>query len=311
MPGLTMEERWIKPKCTCCSPSTKLGWFAAAACLPRCASTASVPTCSCGQLGGRDLLDPVVMEEVFAELGERYSWGTVRNLLAQVRAPLAYAHRRGVIPLDPTYDVFIGPPPPREPKVLSNAHLRDILANARNEDDVLRLHLLMFTGCRQFEVAALRWEAVNLVSRQMRIMGKAAKLRTVPIHPALGELLVARHAVLGDRVVKYVHPEWLRRVAGRGVGFHDFRRTFATTLRKNGVQPSVLDKIMGWAARDIMGRFYDHVAAEGDGDGDPPRLRRRPDLRQEAAHAGSPGTLLSSRRWCFQRRLPPPRRVSR
>jgi len=40
------------------------------------------------------------------------------------------------------------------------------------------------------------------------------------------------------------------------VGFHHFRKTTATSLRRNGVDPGVIDAILGWAARNVQDRYY-------------------------------------------------------
>jgi integrase len=41
---------------------------------------------------------------------------------------------------------------------------------------------------------------------------------------------------------------------------HDYRRTVATSLRRNGVDTGVIDRIMGWAPRSVFRRYYDNVA---------------------------------------------------
>jgi integrase len=45
-------------------------------------------------------------------------------------------------------------------------------------------------------------------------------------------------------------------------GFHDFRRTVASSLDANGVEEGLINEIMGWARRGIFARYYRNVAPE-------------------------------------------------
>lgn len=204
-------------------------------------------------------VEPWQVEDFFANLD--LAWTTRSQTLTYVRAAYVYAMRRGRVSADPTYDVDLGRRPDSDPVVIPTAELREIKAACRNSDDDLLFHLFAYTGMRRFEVAKLGWEDVNLNTGMMRVVGKADKLRRVPIHPALGERLAARRYHLGQPIVRWVHLDHLAYIAP-GRGFHDFRRTAATSLRRNGAQPPVIDRIFGWAPRGIRERYYDHVAEE-------------------------------------------------
>jgi len=206
-----------------------------------------------------ETVEPVEVEDFFHQLDLGYY--SRRSILQQVRSAYLYAHRRGRINRDPTYDVDLGRRPETEPVVIPNQELREIKAACRNQDDYLLFHLLAYTGMRRVEVANLRWEDTNLKTGMLRVVGKNKKLRHPPIHPALGEVLAARRYHLGQPVIRWVHWKRLAYFAPDR-GFHDFRRTAATSLRRNGVQPQVIDRIFGWAPRGMLGRYYDHIAED-------------------------------------------------
>ena len=206
-----------------------------------------------------ETVEPVEVEDFFHQLSLAYN--TRKSILQQVRSAYLYAHRRGRINLDPTYDVDLGRAPSKEPVVIPNEELREIKAACRNEDDNCLFHLLAYTLMRRTEIAKLRWEMVNQKTGIISVteeIAKNGKPRRVPIHPALGEVLADRRYHLGQPVIKWVWWEHLHRFAP-GRGFHDFRRSGATSLRKNKVDREVIDKIGGWSPKDIFERYYNHT----------------------------------------------------
>jgi integrase len=106
---------------------------------------------------------------------------------------------------------------------------------------------------RRMEIATLRWDdgdesgsVVKLPDQSIRVLGKGNKLRTVPIHPVLQECLLwagpdpgkwvvpsdGKKGVAMDTIqamTKRMHPVYTP---------HDYRRTVATSLRRNGVSES-------------------------------------------------------------------------
>ena len=209
-----------------------------------------------------DTVSPIEVEDFFAQLDLAYN--TRKSILQQIRSAYLYAHRRGRINQDPTYDVDLGRAPEKDPEWIPNEELRQIKAACRNDDDDCLFHLLAYTGMRQAEIAGLRWEMVNLKTGWIRVeeeIAKNGKFRKIPLHPALGEVLADRRYHLGQPVIRWVFYERLQKIAP-GRGFHVFRKTAATSLRKNHVQREVIDKIFGWAPRGMLGRYYDHIAEE-------------------------------------------------
>jgi len=195
--------------------------------------------------------------------------------LKMIRAAYAYGVQRGTLRQNPAIDVEIEAAEWREPRVIATPVLRDIRGGIQLTRDWIFFHLLAYTGMRRHEIATLRWDdgdeggsVVKLADQSIRVLGKGNKPRTVPIHPVLQECLLfhqgepGRWVVPSDgkkgvavdtiqAMVKRLHPVYTP---------HDYRRTVATSLRRNGVDESVRNRIMGWGPKDIFMRHYDHVA---------------------------------------------------
>jgi integrase len=215
-------------------------------------------------------------EEYFDELLERQAVSTVRRHLAYVRAAYRYAVRHELVERDPTADVRLPRLPDHDPATYSNEQLQQIHAAIRNEREQLVFFLFAFAGLRLGEVAGLEWQQVEFDHWQIRLAGKGGKLRLVPLHPAVTELLREqrprsgrREQVLGtingQRLAANTLGRSVRAVVDRaGVEVaqpsHAFRRTVATVMYENGVRARVIERIMGWAPRQMYERHYLRVA---------------------------------------------------
>jgi integrase len=194
--------------------------------------------------------------------------------LRYIQAAFNYGVRRGTVRLNPALDIEVEQPADKEPRIISNAVLREIRDSIRCERDWIFFHLLTYTGMRRSEVRGLRWDdagegsVLRLEEQTIRVIGKGGKLRLVPIHPALGEELAksrrepGRFVVPSDgangvaletiqAMVKRLHPVFTP---------HDYRRTVATSLARNGAPERIIDKIMGWSERSVRDRYYVNVA---------------------------------------------------
>lgn len=201
--------------------------------------------------------------------------------LRYIRAAYNYAIQRGLIRQNPALDIEIELGPDKEPRIIPGWCLRAIKDRALYEHEWLLYHLLTYTGMRRNEVRNLTWQngrddtsAVKLEEQTIRVIGKGGKLRLVPIHPALGEALaeaqkgklyVPGGAVVTARAGKPVAEDTMQSMTKRLSTLytpHDYRRTVATSLARNGVEDRIIDKIMGWAPPTVRGRYYVNVANE-------------------------------------------------
>ena len=215
-------------------------------------------------------------EEYFDELLERQAVSTVRRRLAYVWAAYRYGVRHKLVERDPTADVRLPRLPDHDPATYSNEQLRQIHAAVRNEREELVFFLFAFAGLRLGEVAGLEWRQVEFDRWQLRLAGKGGKLRLVPLHPAVTELLREQRPRTGGRewVLGTINGQPLsantlggsvRAIVDRaGVEVaqpsHAFRRTVATVMYENGVRARVIERIMGWAPRQMYERHYLRVA---------------------------------------------------
>ena len=215
----------------------------------------------------------------FAEMLDDAAVSTVRRHVAIVRAAYRYGARHGLVSHDPTADVRLPRLPDREPETYSNEDLRAIYAAIRSEREEVVFFLLAFAGLRLSEAAALSWREVDFKRGQLKLVGKGGKLRLVPLHPVLAQVLREHeqrarpgqaHVVgtIHDR--RLAHRTWIETVGSlvrraeveiEGPS-HAFRRTVATVMHEQGVRTAVIDRIMGWAPRTVRERHYVRIAPQ-------------------------------------------------
>jgi integrase len=149
-------------------------------------------------------------------------------------------------------------------RFFTNAELRSILAACVTEREYLATTILILSGLRIHELAALRWERAtgsdrrgdaiqlpwaDLTDQVLNVLGKGEQPRRVPIHAILMPLLAnaRRHTespyVLGNLSggplwtsgILHIINRPMRRVGlkANGVGGHAYRRAFNDTLRRN------------------------------------------------------------------------------
>lgn len=192
-----------------------------------------------------------------------------------VRAAYNYGILSGRLQHNPALDLSIPEEEGGEPRIISGEELRAIRAGIIHERDWVFFHLLAYTGMRRGEIRSLVWDdgrekgsVVRLETATLRVLGKGRKTRYVPIHPALGEVLSEHRREAGEYVVHSTGKhgvaidtiqEMSRRLSDKYTP-HDYRRTVSTSLRRNGVDGGVIDRIMGWAPKSVFRRYYDNVA---------------------------------------------------
>lgn len=185
---------------------------------------------------------------------------TVHADLCVVRSFCQFLIRHGLLTADPTQYVDFPRPKQTAPRALKRDQLRQLMiaiemprmpGEQAHTGDRNRLGVILFlyTGLRLSEVAALRWEDVELEARTIIVRdGKGGKARVVPIHPRLfvelstiadrGELraLIGHPrtgAPMHPKTVAEIFTRWLR-ARGLTITAHQLRHTFATELLRAG-----------------------------------------------------------------------------
>ncbi|MDE2291241.1 MAG: tyrosine recombinase [Elusimicrobia bacterium] len=243
-------------------------------------------------LGERDPLkaDPALLDDfLWREKSEKsLSPASLFRRMESLRAFYRFQAAEERVADDPTRDFRAPRLPRRLPDALSEAEMRTLLSAP---DDgafhALRaktlLELLYATGIRASEALALKPEYVNLSEGWVRVMGKGAKERLVPMHERAARLLARylaeRERRFGDRahapqVFLGRGGKALSRVQlwrdlaalakraglGRAVHPHLFRHTFATHLIRGGADARSVQEMLGHASLQTT-QIYTHLDA--------------------------------------------------
>lgn len=213
-------------------------------------------------------LSEVDVEEYVAWMTGTLAVTTAHRETGYVKAAYRYAARRGGVEKSPAVHVEAPKLPEKEPEVFSNAQLRAMRAALRNDEERKIFYGLAYTGLRRHELAQLSWEDLDPELGYVLVHGKGGKLRRVPLHPRLVEVLEPLRGGAGDpiaggstRTLNRRLDTLLRRagVDGGNRPAHRFRKTVATSLTEEGVSPDVIDKILGWAPSSIRSRYYSRL----------------------------------------------------
>ena len=157
------------------------------------------------------------------------------------------------------------------PKFLEPKEITKILTKAK-EQDLEFYRLLMFyvwTGARREEGFFLEWKDVFLDRERpfVRILGKGQKERSIPLLPAMTDMLRPIKKDLGKVFnLSFTHPDTvthrfktLARKCGIGdANIHSLRHSFATYLLASGVDIVIVQEILGHADLSTT-RIYAHV----------------------------------------------------
>jgi integrase/recombinase XerC/integrase/recombinase XerD len=194
-----------------------------------------------------------------ATLGSFLTWALDERLIARAVKPakgikLEELGHRGLEPRD------------------ERALLRAV---AENDRDRAVVHILLYSGMRVGELAALRWRDISLADRKGSItvvFGKGGKTRRLPVHALVRAALVTlgldehrktdRHVVYGRRGPLQVRA--IQSIVERyGVNAHALRHTFARKfLKENPGELEQLSRILGHESLDTTKRYA--VSSEDD-----------------------------------------------
>jgi integrase/recombinase XerD len=237
-----------------------------------------------------DRVEPVDIHDYLRDFSRRAKSTSQRRLIASLRRFYQHLLAIGAIQTDPTLNIEPPPRPDRFPKTLSEAQVEALLA-APDVDtplglrDRAMLETLYATGLRVSELTALKLFEVGLNEGVVRIFGKGAKERLVPLGQVALEWI--------ERYLKETRPQLLdgrncdavfvtRRAAGLSrqmfwhlikrhathagidpvrISPHTLRHAFATHLINHGADLRVVQLLLGHADISTT-QVYTHVARE-------------------------------------------------
>ena len=226
-------------------------------------------TVLCDRLGIEDIadVDRRTVRRFLAQLSTRgYAPRTVARKASAVRAFLADAAKRGLIPANPAAGIVQPKRPERLPKAIPANSLGRVLDDLDGDDPVevrdrAILELLYGTGIRVSELAALTVQDVANGQAFLRVLGKGHKQRDIPIgdkaraaldtyleqgRPALVSELAGTMLWVGVRGGP-LDARGVRRVVSARVGTfpHAMRHSFATHLLEGGADLRSVQGLLG------------------------------------------------------------------
>lgn len=234
-------------------------------------------------------VDRRAVRRYLAHLGNRrYAARTIARKLSVLRRYFDWARRSGHIRVDPTLGLTAPRGRSRLPQVLKDDQIHTLIDkparagddDARDARDLAIVELLYGSGLRVSELCGLGRDDIDLSRLEVRVCGKGAKQRLVPLSEPSADALRAwlkdhrcsfvtgdtpAGAVLLNQRGRAMTPRDVRRVLDRRSVVpthpHALRHTFATHLLDGGADLRTVQELLGHA--DIATtQIYTHVSRE-------------------------------------------------
>ena len=217
-----------------------------------------------------------------------YASRTIARKASVLRRYFGWARRTGLVEVDPTTQLAVPAGPSRLPKVLRDEQLHQLIEKparagddeARDARDLAVIELLYGSGLRVSELCSLTQADLDLDRPAVRVWGKGAKQRLVPLSaPAVAALRLwldqyrialatddtPPEAVFVNLRGRALSPRDTRRILDRRSTApthpHALRHTFATHLLDGGADLRTVQELLGHA--DIATtQVYTHVSRE-------------------------------------------------
>jgi site-specific recombinase XerD len=225
------------------------------------------------------------VESFLVELHKKWKPATVVARYKALRQYFKFLIELGEIKESPMAKMKAPTVPEQPIEPLSEDNIRAILAACQGQDfrsrrDMAIIRLLLDTGLRRAELSNLKVQDVDLDGATVTVIGKGARIRTVPFGRKAARDL-DRYLILRRRSPHASSPQlWLGkfgpisdagiyglvkdRVAAAGIPkayVHLFRHTFAHLwLAGEGTEGGLM-RVAGWRSRTMLGRY---AAAKAD-----------------------------------------------
>jgi len=239
---------------------------------------------------GQRGLDTATEADLFSYLATRAGRSSsAARRLSSLKRFYQYCLRERRIAVDPTLKLDPPKPPRRFPKSLSEADVEALLAapdcgTSRGLRDRAMLEVLYASGLRVSELVALKIFEANLDAGVVRVLGKGAKERLVPLgeeaidwvrrylEQARAQLLRGRAGdalfvtARGAAMTRQAFWHNIKRygaaaIPGKSLSPHVLRHAFATHLINHGADLRVVQMLLGHADISTT-QIYTHVARE-------------------------------------------------
>lgn len=219
---------------------------------------------------------------------EGHAASTIRNSIKPLQAIYRRARSREGLPVNPTHDLELPAPRPKEVEIVAPEMAARLLAAVPGEDRALWATAL-YAGLRYGELRALRWGAVDLAGGTIRVReswdpkeGSIApktrtSQRTTPVPGLLRDYLMDRRlsikdtndealvfGVTGEKpfqaAVVYRRADLAWRKEGLGsLRLHQARHTYASFMIAAGINAKALSAFMGHSSIQVTFDLYGHL----------------------------------------------------
>lgn len=213
-------------------------------------------------------------EDFIEEYAQNHGRSSTALIGTCLRSFYRWAQRRRHVDSSPVANLEPGQRDRPLPRALPASKVRQLLSRLDQQpgeldDDQRRewernrviVRCFLFTGARLSELAQLTYDDIDLELSMIRILGKGRRERFVPVHPQLvddlaalagaGPLFPSRKggplsaAGIGEMFRKFVQGQLEVCCTP-----HQLRHTFATELRRQGVDLRVIQRLLGHAKLD-------------------------------------------------------------
>ena len=133
---------------------------------------------------------------------------TVNRKLATLRSYYKFLLRSKLITKDPTYKLKSLKTPKKLPDFVQESTLEDVLkkevyeATFEGQRDRMVMEFLYLTGIRLSELVNLKWKDLNLIDKQVKVLGKRQKERIIPLTNGLLQNIILYQKVFEKRFSK-------------------------------------------------------------------------------------------------------------
>lgn len=231
------------------------------------------------------------VREYLADLHERgASSRTVARRIAALRRYFTWAVRREILDADPTASISTPAAKGRLPRPLDQETAAALVSTEDEEAEPWRrardravLEILYGSGLRASEVCSLTMQSLSTDRRMLRVMGKGAKERLVPVsdhardalsrweelrstvvspNSGVALFLTRRGNTISRRdVARIIDAACERAALVGGTHPHALRHSFATHLMDNGADTRSIQELLGHSNASTTQR-YTHVSKE-------------------------------------------------
>jgi integrase len=213
---------------------------------------------------------------------------TIRNSIKPLQAIYRRARSREGLPINPTHDLELPSPAPKEVEIVSPEVASHLLAAVPDRDRALWATAL-YAGLRYGELRALRWGAVDLAGGTIRVRESwdakegsitpktRTSVRTTPMPGILRDHLMDRRLETGDVgddalvfgvahdrpfhanvVYRRADTAWKKAELGR-LRLHQARHTYASFMIAAGINAKALSAFTGHSSIKVTFDLYGHL----------------------------------------------------